>query len=397
MPDDENSATTHVDRSTFEGGPPRRLLTLAKLPAPLCPNDISRVTVAFVLSWVMLLFMVVATPESGRQAALDSFVNDVGVHARFAIAVPALVAAYAVCARRLGDVAYHFLFSSLLDNYGKARFTEAMARAGQLINSRWAEVITFVQAYIFSLLLYLFARPLLDGMAWAVAPDGRSLSLAGWWHLLVSLPLLSVLLFGWFWRILVWTLFLRKVAQLKLRLIASHPDQAAGLGFLSQSVQAFSILGLAIGSIAAGRFAYLHISGLGTGMRDGLLIGGTAVFVLFLCVGPLLMFTNLLFGAWRDGSRSYGSLATRLGTNLERKWFVHAQDRQEDILAVPDFSAGTDYYSIVSNVYRIRFVPVDLRSLIILMAATLAPFIPAMFLSMPSEVVIQELMGLFLH
>ncbi|MFD2430388.1 hypothetical protein ACFSUK_24470 [Sphingobium scionense] len=50
----------------------------------------------------------------------------------------------------------------------------------------------------------------------------------------------------------------------------------------------------------------------------------------------------------------------------------------------------------MSNVYAMRFLPVDLRSLLILIAATLAPFLVAMFLSMPTAMVLQELKGMML-
>ena len=56
---------------------------------------------------------------------------------------------------------------------------------------------------------------------------------AGWWHALVSLPLLFVLLLGWIWRVLVWTRFLYLMAGLDLKLVPAHPDRTAGLRFVA--------------------------------------------------------------------------------------------------------------------------------------------------------------------
>ncbi len=54
-------------------------------------------------------------------------------------------------------------------------------------------------------------------------------SLAGWWHLLVSLPLLLILFFGWIWRLALWARFLFLMSRLNLRLIPAHPDNVGGL------------------------------------------------------------------------------------------------------------------------------------------------------------------------
>ena len=45
--------------------------------------------------------------------------------------------------------------------------------------------------------------------AWQVSGRGAnaSLGLAGWWQVLVSLPLLLVLMIGWLWRLLLWARF----------------------------------------------------------------------------------------------------------------------------------------------------------------------------------------------
>lgn len=383
-------------RDLFEGGPPRRLTSLARLPTPLCPNTTSRMLLVVAIGWLPLWVATFALPALTSPNALSSLARDASIHARFAIAAPLLVLAYAVCARRLGAVAHHFLASGLLDDAGKNRFEEALQKARRRVDSRWAEVATLVLAYALVFVFFSLGRMVLDLADWQVARDGASLSPAGWWYFAASLPLLHMLLIGWFWRIVVWTLFLRDVARLDLRLVATHPDQAAGLGFLAQSVRAFTVLGLALGTIGAGRFAQLHLEGLDTRLTDGLLVGGTIGLTFVLCVAPLLTFSGLLLRAWRDGALVYGALATEMGARFERKWLTAPPGTDKEMLSEPDFSAATDFYQQVANVHAIRFAPVDLRSLVILAVATVAPFIPAMFLSMPAAVVLRTLTGLIL-
>jgi hypothetical protein len=230
--------------------------------------------------------------------------------------------------------------------------------------------------------------------AWQRGAAGAGLSLAGWWNLLIAMPLLVVLFLGWIWRIALWTHFLRIVAALDLRLIAAHPDQAAGLGFLTQSVRAFAVLGMALGAVSAGRFAQVYAAGETTQYTNGLLIGGTAALSLLLFIGPLTVFSAPLMRCWRNETMAYGALACELGRQFESRWFTPARKAGADILGEPDFSAAADLYGTVSNVYAMRFLPVDLRSVLMLLGATLLPFVPAMFLSLPLDVVLGELKGL---
>jgi hypothetical protein len=76
----------------------------------------------------------------------------------------------------------------------------------------------------------------------------------------VSLPLLIILFLGRIWRLVSWTRLPWLMSRLRLRLVASHPDHAAGLGFIGHSVRAFAIVALAPMAIAAGRSARIVLT-----------------------------------------------------------------------------------------------------------------------------------------
>jgi hypothetical protein len=63
-------------------------------------------------------------------------------------------------------------------------------------------------------------------------------------------------------------------------------------------------------------------------------------------------------------------------------------------LQAPDFSAAADLFAVVGSVQSMRFVPVDTRSVVMLLLATLLPFVAALFLSMPFDVVLMTLKSL---
>ena len=124
------------------------------------------------------------------------------------------------------------------------------------------------------------------------------------------------------------------------------------------------------------------------------LVIALVVGVVILFSGPLLVFTGkLLQEKWR-GTFEYGALAHAQGQQFEQKWLKHAQGIDADMLSAPDFSATTDLYQVVANVYDMRAIPIDLRNLIVLILATLLPFLPVVFMAMPLDVILTKLLGL---
>jgi hypothetical protein len=60
-------------------------------------------------------------------------------------------------------------------------------------------------------------------------------------------------------------------------------------------------------------------------------------------------------------------------------------------LDVPHFSATTDLYQVVSNVYQMKAFPVDTQDLIALVVVTLLPFLPALLFEIPLDEILSDL------
>ena len=58
-------------------------------------------------------------------------------------------------------------------------------------------------------------------------------------------------MFRGLWRYIVWALLLWRIASLELRLVATHPDGKAGLGFLAEYPNAYSMFVFGISSSVA--------------------------------------------------------------------------------------------------------------------------------------------------
>ena len=390
--------TGYIDSEVFAGG---LLFRLQKSRGLRKPNHTMRivwwVTLAVLLGWVPLVVLSSAQDITFGGDRARALLLDFAVYVRCFIVIPLLIIAESVCIPRLGRTAYHFLDAGLVPVPDRARFDAAVAASRRLRSSKVAElvIVLFAYAVIGVLIRYLPSEAI---PAWHKAGDGGSaaFSVAGWWHVLVSLPLLLIPLGGWLWCLLLWGQFLWRMARLDLILIPSHPDHAAGLQFLGYSLRAFGPLGMALGALGAGMTANRVVHGGAPLSAHADLVVALVVGVVILFCGPLLIFTGKLLQERRRGTFEYGVLAHGQGQQFEQKWLKHAQGVDADMLSVPDFSATTDLYQVVANVYDMRAVPIDLRNLGVLIVVTLLPFLPVVFMAMPLDVILTKLLGLLL-
>ena len=367
----------------FEGGPPIKLQ--AWLIKADHPNIARRIVAAVLIGWLPLVVL-----SSLNAGGLSVLLTDFAVHARSLLAVPLLLLADSVCAPRLGFIARHFLDAGLVGEGDRARFETAEQSTRRLRDSAWAEVGVVVLAYAIVTVLIVSVTP---GTFKAWHRSGESYSAAAWWHTFVSLPILLVLLLGWMWRLLLWVRFLWLMSRLDLHLIASHPDKAAGLHFVGYSARPWSILGLALGTVVAGRVAN-HVSSLSDLIDHKYAIAGVVVSAVLLFNAPLAVFTGNLLKTWQRGVFEYGALADEFGRQFERRWLAREAPVNEDILERPDFSAATDLYQVVDRVHEMGLLPVDLMSVGILTIATLLPFVPVVLMAVPFDVVVSALASL---
>jgi hypothetical protein len=207
----------------------------------------------------------------------------------------------------------------------------------------------------------------------------------------VSAPVALVLLLGWLWRIFIWGLFLCRVSRLDLQLVAAHPDLVGGLQFVGLSVRAFLLLSFAIGTIVGGGVAY-RVLHMGTSFFSFIyVIIAVVILNLALFAGPLLVFGRKLVEARRRGIIDYGGLAGAVGSQLEKKWLDYRKSVNEGALDVQHFSATTDLYQVVSNVYQMKPFPIATQDLIALIVVTLLPFLPALLFEIPLDQILSDL------
>jgi len=383
-----------ADDEIFDGGPPLRLEKSLGLIKPNQRRSIQRaVLIVLIVGAPLFVFSAIESLvlEENRLASL---MVDLTVISRYLIAAPLFILAEEFTIFRLGHIARHFLDAGIVTARDRPRFDAIIAHSRRLLNSASVELLVVILAYL-AMIVLTQTFPTEDIPPWHKARGGGAgYSWAGWWHALVSAPVALVLLLGWLWRIFIWGLFLFRVSRLDLQLVAAHPDLAGGLQFAGLSVRAFLLLSFAISTIVAGGVAQ-RVLYAGTSFFSFIyVIMAVVILSLLLFVAPLLVFGSKLVEARRRGIIDYGGLAGAVGSQLEKKWLDYRKSVTESTLDVQHFSATTDLYQLVSNVYQMKPFPIATQDLIALIVVTLLPFLPALLFEIPLNEILSDLVKL---
>jgi len=357
---------------------------------------VRRTLIAILIGWLPLAVLSAVQLLVFWDQSAMSFFSDFAVHARFLVAVPALILAEGECLPRLGKIVTHFEQTGLVAGPDIVRFRTAVSSTRRLLASSIGDLVLVVLVYV------VVAAAALYFSNGAVVPwhrrgsaDALHLSPAGWWHALVSLPLLLILFFVWIWRLALWSRFLFLMSRLDLNLIAAHPDRVGGLEFVTSSLRGFRLISFACGAVVAGAILNRQVHQESQPFQFQNLVIGLLVFLVILFAGPMIIFLKKLRETKRRGTFEYGSLAMTVGKQFEAKWLPQRNALDQQSLEVLDFSATTDLYSVVKNVSAMREVPFTLRHLIgPIGVSAMLPFIPLALLRIPLDVILRGLVKL---
>ena len=245
------------DFSLVLGGPLFQLLRRSHLSGNALELVRQRILVISLLAWLPLLVLSALEGHALGGNVAVPFLLDIDVHVRFLVALPLLIVAELVVHQRMRFVVRQFLERNLIPETALTRFDAAIASAFRLRNSVLAEVLLIAFVYVVGVLIIWRHYVALATATWYAAPtvEGSKLSLAGRWYGYVSLPLFQFLLLRWYFRLFIWTRFLWQVSRIELSLVPTHPDRVGGLGFLANTVYAFTPLAVAHGALLAGLIA----------------------------------------------------------------------------------------------------------------------------------------------
>ena len=384
------------DFSIVLGGPLFQLLRRAHLTGDTLELMRRRILVFPLLAWLPLLVLSALEGQAlgGRSAV--PFLLDVDVHAKFLLVMPLLIVAELVVHQRMRFVVKQFLERHLIAENDLPRFDSAIASAFRLRNSVLAEGLLIALVYVVGVLIIWRHYTALDAATWYAVPsrEGLKLSLSGVWYGYVSLPLFQFLMMRWYFRIFIWTRFLWQVSRLGLRLVPTHPDRVGGLGFLSNTVYAFTPLAVAHGGLVAGFIANRIFYQGASLLQFKIEIAVLVVFLLCIVLGPFLVFTPQLAEAKRTGNREYGTLAERYVREFDVKWLRGGAPAEEPLVGSGDIQSLADLSNSFEVVRTMGITPVTKDAILRLVVAALAPIVPLALTMMPMEELLKKLFGM---
>jgi hypothetical protein len=384
------------DFSLVLGGPLFQLLLRSRLATPDFELVRRRIVFITLFAWLPLFLLAMAAGKAWGGGGLP-FLYDVEMHARFLVALPLLIGAEFLVHRRLRLVVAQFIERDIITEAVLPKFKAVIDSAMKLRNSATLELILFLLIFVGGYYLWSTTSGITrigTGTWYATATDsGAQISPAGYWYILVSRPLFQFILVRWYFRLFIWARFLWQSSRLELNLIPTHPDRAAGLGFLGVSSAAFAPLVLAHGVLLAGLIAN-PIFFAGAKLTDFRMeVLGAVSFLLLIVLGPMLAFSSLLMRAKRTGVREYGRLASRYVQEFDRKWVRGRTIDHEQLLGSGDIQSLADLgnsFQVIRDIWPFPFG----RDLVIqLVAFPLIPVAPLVLTLIPLEELIKKLAG----
>jgi len=378
------------DFSLVLGGPLYQIYLRSRLVRP--PADlVGRRIIAFiVVAWLPLVVLTLASGSAFGGVQLP-FAADLAAHVRLLLALPLLIAAELIVHQRVQATVRQFIDRGIIAPADRAQFDGIIASVMRLRNSVTIEITLAVASILFGWWFWRETVSLHTG-SWQIAVDsagGETLTAAGWWYAYVSLNLFRFVLLRWYFRLMVWYLFLWRVSRLPLRLNPLHPDRAGGLGFIGTSVFAFIPVLFAQTTVLAGVIGskILH-EGMGL-PAFYMEIASAVALLMALVLLPLLFFIAELARAKREGAREYGLLAMRYADEFRDKWMGERRPPGEPLVGSADIQSLADLAGAHDVLREMRLLPFSLHTIVRLAIVVAVPYLPLVLSMIPLE----ELVG----
>ncbi len=381
------------DFSLVQGGPLYSLLHALRLTKPPFGLGARAAILLCLLTWLPLLALSVLQGTAIGTGVKIPFLLDFPVAVRFLLVVPLMIVAERVIDARVTGALRDLAGSGLVADRTVPAFETMLRRARRLSNSALAEVAGLAVVIVGVAYLRLELSGSLDGWQFQPSSEGVTRSLAGWWYILVSIPIFQFLFYRWTWRYLVWSWMLWRISRLDLQLIPTHPDRVAGLSIFGLAHASFGVLAFAISSVISAEYAQAFLLGATTITQSELTIFGYVVLMLVVFLGPLFVFSGVLRRVQLKGLQDYGALADRYTLEFDRKWIKGQAPAEEPLLGSADIQSLASLASSYAVIGQIRYAPADpLTVLLPIFACIVVPLLPAALTVVPVDQIVREIM-----
>ncbi len=380
-----NTAVANESELYFErGGPAYRLMQRIGVIKDEGPSIERRIVWFIAVTWVPLLVFALLDGRALGATPKESMLLDFATYARFFLTVPLLVIAEIVIGPRLRDAGLRFIRAGFVCQEDLPSVAAAVDRV-----RRWREALTpeliilgiaLVGAWYWSVDQWYGG----NSSSWkSLTLSGGGTSLAGFWHQFVAIPFFQFFFWRWLWRLTIWTCFLYDMSRLNLNLVATHPDQAGGLGFLGTAHSFLGIFSFGMGAVLSAEAGFRIFWGDATIQSFELIFVSYLVLNELLFVAPLLVFSSHLLRTRLEGLRYYGNLANDYNRSFHAKWVKHEPPDDEPLLGTPDIQSLADLGNSFDRVRAMRDFPFGTQLILQIAVMSALPALPLLALVVP--------------
>ena len=334
-----------------------------------------RAVLAVLVTWAPLMIAAGVANRLWPGVVPEPLLHHYGVHVRFLVAVPLLIIDDAVAHWVLGEIMPYFVRSGLIADADRPRFVEIVRRASAWRDGRrpWVVIAGVVIALTFAGPGAWDAHEL----SWATSESPLfALQFGVFWFRYVAQPIFETLLLVWLWRLVLATALLWRISRLDLVLVPTHPDEAAGLGFLEVVPLAFVAPAFAISAVLSARWAHDAVYHAATLKELALPMGAFVVFTALLLLVPLLVFMRPLWATRRRALFDYGVLVGEHHRRLRRRWILGEKLGDDAMLEAPELGPGAYSGRLYDAVWAVMPVPVGKRILLTIALLITLPMLP---------------------
>jgi len=384
----EARAAVH-DFSIVLGGPVYDFLQRVGLVRLGLPNVFRRIIAVIVITWVPLFLLSIKDGLAIGHRVKIPLLLDYSAYGRLLIGLPLLLLAEVVIDPAIRSAVKEFVDAKLIQEKELPQFEKVLHRAQKLRDSVIPELILLLLAFF---PVFVFQHEWQTGAVSSWHSTANGLTAAGWWYAVVSAPFIRFFLYRWAFRYFIWTLLLWKLSRTPLHLNPTHPDRAAGLGFLSITQTRFGVLFCALGCSFAGHIAN-SVTHEGASLASfKILIAAFAALCVIVGVCPLVLWAPKMARVRRTGLREYAALGNQYTEEFDRKWIHFSERPSEPLLGSGDIQSLADLGNSYQIIEEMSIAPITKGLVIKLAVLAAAPLLPVIVAVTPTSQIVNAIL-----
>lgn len=350
--------------------PPLRLQRLLRI----CPADrfgvVRRILLLVLITWVPIIVWAAVEGHLHPAVQGESLMRHLGVHVRCLVGIPLFLLSEPLADRVMRIITGNFVASGLIRADDRPAFDDVLRSVERLRDSRVAWLVILVTVVLTTLVVRRMGLSEdVDSVVWSA--DG-TVDFGGTWALYVVRPLFLFMMLSWVWRLILSWILLRRIGQLDLQLVPSHPDHVGGIGFVALHSAAFCLVVLGISTVGCSAVAHQMLAhGVKFAQAQPVLIS-LVVLLSVLFVLPLTAFGAKLRRTSLRAQFEYGTLAGRHVRGLHQRW-VEGRKLEDDILQAPEIGPAADVQTLYQMATKMQVVPIGKIQIATILLPALLP------------------------